>query len=498
MTSCFLLLLALFLPPQRWTATVSGHIADREGKPLADATIQYTNVGMLEGSPNEGTATARVIEGTGRVYKVKTDKKGDFALLGMDYGVYQIEITAPDGAKVYTAKKLVGDNADPNVSNTLNVDLSTMEDSRVPAGSGTNLSTEKKTKEQAELIRQENANAAKINRLIIEFHGALETRNWTEATSLLQELITLDANRWEFYQNLGTIQANQTHYQEAVQSFAKGVEVAERLLPTAADQAQARVNIADMLISEGDCYNRMDKLEDAVAFYDKAASLAPQPAAAYYRACNALTNHGKTEAAIGKCNQAIAADPTQWEFYQVLGGAYNTAGKPQEALTSYEKGVAAAETVIETNPDSGRAKTGLGQMLNSEGNLLVQMKRLDDALSVFSQATEVSAYPAMPYFNLCATYYNLKRAQEAIPACEKAISLDPTMSDAYYIKASILFHQGHEENGKYVAPPGTSDLLNKYLEYAPFGQHASAVRSMIDKLNEETEAPRKPAKPLAK
>jgi hypothetical protein len=72
------------------------------------------------------------------------------------------------------------------------------------------------------------------------------------------------------------------------------------------------------------------------------------------------------------------------------------------------------------------------------------------------------------------------------------------MSDAYYIKASILFGQGHAENGKYVAPPGTSELLNKYLEYAPFGQHASAVRSMIDKLNEEAESPRKPAKPLAK
>jgi tetratricopeptide (TPR) repeat protein len=400
MTSCFLLLLALFLPPQRWTATVTGHVVDREGKPLAGATIQYTNVGILEGSVNEGAVTTRVIEGTGRVYKIKTDKKGNFTLLGMDYGVYQIEVAAPDGTKVYTAKKLVGDNADPNVSNTLNVDLSTVEGSRAQAGSGTNLTTEKKTKEQVELIRQENANAAKINRLIVEFHGALETKNWTEATNALQELIALDANRWEFYQNLGTIQANQTHYQEAAQSFAKGVEVAERLLPTAGDQAQARGSIGDLVVSEGDCYNRLGKLEDAVAFYDKAAAVTPQPATARYRACNALTNHGKTEAAIEKCNQAVAADPTQWEFYQLLGGAYNTAGKPQEALTSYEKGVAAAKNLIATNPDSGRAKTGLGQMLNSEGNLLVQMKRLDDAVSVFSQATEVSAYPAMPYFNL--------------------------------------------------------------------------------------------------
>ena len=498
MTSCFLLFLALLGPPQRWTATITGHILDREGKPLSGATVQYTNVGILDNSANEGSVTARVIEGTGRVYKIKTDKKGNFILLGVDYGVYQIEVTAPDGAKVYTGKKLVGDNTDPNVSNVLNVDLSTVEGSRAQAGSGTKLTTEKKTKEQVELIRQENANAAKINRLIVQFHEAIEIKNWADATHALEELITVDPNRWEFYQNLGTIQANQTHYQEAVESFAKGVEVAEKLLPTAADPVKARESIGDLLISEGDCYNRMGKLEDAVAFYDKAAAVAPQPAMAHYRACNALTNNGKTAAAIEKCNQAIAADPAQWEFYQVLGGAYNTTGKPQEALQSYEKGVAAARKVIETNPDSGRAKTGLGQMLNSEGNLLVQMKRLDDALSVFKQATEVSAYPAMPYFNLCATYYNLKRGQDAVPACEKAISLDPTMSDAYYIKASILFGQGHQEHGKYMAPAETSDMLNKYLQYAPFGQHASAVRSMIDKLNEEEEVPQKAAKPIKK
>ena len=215
---------------------------------------------------------------------------------------------------------------------------------------------------------------------------------------------------------------------------------------------------------------------------------------AHYRACNALTNNGKIEAAIEKCNQAIAEDPAQWEPYQMLGGALNTANKPQDALQAYKKGVAAARKMLAEKPDSGQAKTGLGQMLNSEGNLLVQQKKYDEAIGIFTQAAEVAAYPAMPYFNLCATYYNLKRGPDALAACERAIASDPTLSDAYYIKATILFGQGHVENGKYVVPPGTSESLNKYLEYAPFGQHASAVRSMIDKLNEEMETPYKPAK----
>jgi tetratricopeptide (TPR) repeat protein len=489
MKSCFLILFALLLPMQRWAANVTGRILDHESKPMAGAEVIYTNVGTID------RGSTRIIEGTGKVYRGKTDKDGRFSIIGVTYGVYEIEVKAADGSHVYTGKKHVGDPNDKEVEpqNDLQVDLSTVESNMVVAGGETNLAAGKKTKEQLELIRQENANAAKINRLIIEFHGTMDAKDWPSATKVMEELISLDANRWEFYQNLGTIQANQRHYEDAIKSFAKGAEVAQKLLPTAADPNQAKANISDLYLSEGDCYNRLGKLDEAVALYEKAAAANPHPAVAHFRECNALTNNNKIEAAIEKCNQSIAEDPTQWEPYQVLGGALNTSNKPKDALEVYEKGVAAAKKALADKPDSPQAKAGLGQMLNSEGNLLAQQKQYDEAIDIFNQAAEVAAYPAMPYFNVCAIYYNLKRATDAIAACERAISSDPTLSDAYYVKATILFGQGHAENGKYVVPEGTSELLNKYLEYAPFGQHASAVRDMIDKLNEEIAPAYKPA-----
>jgi len=489
MTSCFLILFALFLPMQRWNANVTGRILDRESKPMAGAQITYTNVGTIDRN------TARIVEGSGRVYTAKTGKDGTFTIIGVAFGVYQIEIKDADGNHVYSGKKNV---SDPNykeieAQNDLQVDLSTIESNMVEPGGETNLAKGKKTKEQIELIRQENANAAKINRLIIAFHGAMEAKDWPNATSLMEELISLDANRWEFYQNLGTIQANQQHYEDALQNFAKGVEVAEKLLPTAADPVQAKASISDLYLSEGDCYNRLGKMDEAVALYEKAAAANPHPASAHFRECNALTNNNKIEAAIEKCNQSIAEDPAQWEPYQVLGGALNTANKPNDALEVYEKGVAAAKKTLAEKPDSAQAKAGLGQMLNSEGNLLAQQKKYDEAIGIFSQAAEVAAYPAMPYFNMCAIYYNLKSPTDAVAACERAITADPTLSDAYYIKATVLFGQGRVEARKYVVPPGTSESLNKYLQYAPFGQHASAVRDMIDKINEEIEIQYKPA-----
>jgi tetratricopeptide (TPR) repeat protein len=494
MASYCLILLALLLPMQRFLASVSGHILDREGKPLIAAEVKYTNVGSLDngsnaslpsGSFDNSTAapTVRVSEGSGRVYKTLTDKKGAFSLVGISYGIYQIEITAADGTRVYSGKKSIGDNTDEASQNILNVDLSASTNEPTGPG-GSSLAPGKKTKEQLELIRQENARASQINKLMVQYHTAVGVEDWLNAISLIKKLIAVDPNRWEFYQNLGTLQSNQMQYAEAAQTFAKGIEVAQKTLKNSSDSDQALTNIGDLLLAEADAYGHMEKVDEAVELYQKAAETYPHPFMAKYRACNALTNAGKYEAAIEKCNLAIAEDPAQWGPYQVLGGIYSALDRPKDALESYQKGVAAAQKMLEGQPDA-RTKVGLGQMLNSEGNLLVQLKKYNEAIGVFAQAAESAAYPAMPYFNLCATYYNLKRSQEAVAACDHAIASDPTLADAYFIKGSILFGQGQVEHGKYTVPPGTTEALNKYLEYAPYGDHALTVRDMINQLNKD-------------
>jgi tetratricopeptide (TPR) repeat protein len=497
MTSYCLILFALLFPAQGPLATVSGQILDREGNPMVGAVVTYTQIGIVDRNYKADRAmrseSPTMAERKGRIYKIKTDKKGAFVMIGMDYGVYQVEITGPDGSNVYYGKKTILGNDEPSAQNVLNVDLSSIEGPVAPGG-GTNLTASKKTKEQLALIRQENAHAAKINKLMVQYHIAVGIEDWLNAISLIKELIALDPNRWEFYQNLGTLQSNQMQYAEAAQSFAKGVEVAQKTLANPADSDRALTNIGDMLLAEADCYDRMEKVDEAVVLYEKAAATYPHPFMAKYRACNALTNAGKYEAAIEKCNNASAEDPAQWGPYQVLGGIYTALNKPQDALASYQKGADAAQKMLDGQPDP-RTKIGLGQMLNSEGHLLVKLKRYDEAIGIFSQATESAAYPAMPYLNLCATYYNLKRSQEAVSACDHAIASDPTLADAYYIKGSILFGQGQLENRKYAVPPGTTEALNKYLEYAPYGDHARTVRDMINQLGKDMgtvyQAPRK-------
>src|SRR5258708_11551233 len=86
----------LFMIPQTSshpTTAISGSVMDREGKPMANAVVVYSEF--------HGETT------TGRAYKLKTNRKGEFSGL-VASGYYNIEITAPDGTRVYTWTRSVG------------------------------------------------------------------------------------------------------------------------------------------------------------------------------------------------------------------------------------------------------------------------------------------------------------------------------------------------------------------------------------------------------
>src|ERR1051326_7858218 len=104
-------LLILVLSPL--FATISGQVLDREGHPLAGANVTYKMIGIVDRdiakTQISRAETPKMLEREGRTFTTKTNKKGAFTITGLEYGVYQVAITGPDGAPVYSGKKVIGD-----------------------------------------------------------------------------------------------------------------------------------------------------------------------------------------------------------------------------------------------------------------------------------------------------------------------------------------------------------------------------------------------------
>jgi len=190
--------------------------------------------------------------------------------------------------------------------------------------------------------------------------------------------------------------------------------------------------------------------------------------------------------------QMITAEPARWEYQKALGDMQSNLGQYQEAVDTYEKVIPLAQNATKTDPkaDPAKAKAAVAQMLGSEGNAYLKLKKNPEAIAAFTKAAEMDPNPATAYWNLCATEYNAGDMKGASAACDKAIAADPNRADAYFIKGSVLIGMSDgklDANGHYIALPGTKEAFNKYLELAPDGPHAGEVKQMMEMLGAKIE-----------
>jgi len=66
-----------------------------------------------------------------------------------------------------------------------------------------------------------------------------------------------------------------------------------------------------------------------------------------------------------------------------------------------------------------------------------------------------------------AVLTNAGKGDDAIAAFDKCIAADPTRADAYYQKGVNLIGKATLQGDKTIAPPGTAEAFNKYLELQP-------------------------------
>jgi len=375
-----LLVLVLALgAAQAQVAQVSGRILGDDGKPLVNAKVTYSDAN------------------TGRKFNYKTDKKGQYAAIGVPYGNYNVTIINEKGEQVASMPVSVGANPEDN---QVQLDLSKPDSQQPghishggassPGGpaveghtlpstqgadqnqggkSGQQQQQPKYTKEQVEEIKKQNEKATGTNTLIQQALNSMNAKNWQEAMPVLQQLITADPNNWQYYSAMGDCLLNTNQYDQAVENYQKGIQVAESNSTVdpknpSTDPARKKAGVAKMLTNEGNALLKLHKNAEAVDAYTKAASMDPNPAIAYFNLCATQYNTGNVEGALAACDKAIAADPNRADAYFIKGSLL-IAGSKTDKDGKVEAPPGTAEALnkyLELQPD-GQHAADVKQML---------------------------------------------------------------------------------------------------------------------------------------
>jgi tetratricopeptide (TPR) repeat protein len=152
------------------------------------------------------------------------------------------------------------------------------------------------------------ANGVSEKSLVARAQAALDAKQWPDAEAALKQLVSSEP-RWEYSEALGNAQINQGHYEDSIASYQRAIDMAKDA-PSAA--------VSRMYTTLGNANLKLKRNDAAIAAYNKAAALDPNPVA-YFNVCATLYNMGETVKTVVACDKAIAADPKKADAYFVKG-----------------------------------------------------------------------------------------------------------------------------------------------------------------------------------
>jgi tetratricopeptide (TPR) repeat protein len=224
-------------------------------------------------------------------------------------------------------------------------------------------------------------------------------------------------------------------------------------------------------------------------------------------AAKTAADAGDYDTAIASLNEANQVDPSRDLIWFKLGDYYRLSAPKQtdpaekqkrldSAVAAYQKAVDIKSAV--TNDKDPNATKSLAAYYNNLADALNRAKKTDEAVATYEKAAQIDpSAAAQSYFNIGAVYTNAGKADQANVAFDKCIAADPTRAEAYYQKGLNLLGKATLQGDKTVAPPGTAEAFQKYLELAPTGPNAQSAKDLLASLGSSVETSfgkKKPAK----
>lgn len=143
-----------------------------------------------------------------------------------------------------------------------------------------------------------------------------------------------------------------------------------------------------------------------------------------------LARSGKAEAALAVFEEAIQADPHYALAYYNKGMSLVDLGRPTEAMKAYDSAIQCGVTGVTV------------MSLIDKGNIFLNWKRYQEALSTFNEAIRLDPQEALAYNGKGNALQELRQYQEALSAFNEAIRLEPQEVSAHFNKGNLLYDRG--------------------------------------------------------
>ena len=176
-------------------------------------------------------------------------------------------------------------------------------------------------RKQIEEFKKENAAAVAANKTVGNLNALLtqarenqKAGKYDDAVAEMLQATSMKGDEGILWLELGNAQLGAKKYDDSLTSFKKAIDInAASKKPNASIASTAYNNI-------GQANVKLNKPQDAVAAYDKAAQAEPAKAAVYYyNESVTLYNSGNHTESAAAADKAIAADPAKADAYYIKG-----------------------------------------------------------------------------------------------------------------------------------------------------------------------------------
>jgi tetratricopeptide (TPR) repeat protein len=251
---------------------------------------------------------------------------------------------------------------------------------------------------------------------------AIQSQNYFEAIDFLQQAITLQGHRTEFYNNLGIAYKLAQHYPEAIEAFYQALD----LCP---ESSEIHLNLANIL-------KQLDNHKQADIHFRYIELLTANPIKAHYQAAMSWLNMGHGNQSIKCFAYIVRLKPDCAVSYTNLGCAYFQNGDQNSAIACFQQ-------ALILQPDYPEAFYNLGVTQQSQN-------QYELAIINYQHTLEFCPDHLDALKNLAYLAMKTQRINESIHYYRQALAIKPEDADlhASYSLTLLLnadFAQGWQE-----------------------------------------------------